>query len=98
MTATGLYRTYDSQWNRTGYSVIQQYPGQRQTIFDFPIKCPDCGGGWKVISFLEWAYCRGWAEHAPEIKSPDGYLAYCANGHIHPTQSAVLILPAPPIE
>lgn len=39
------YPTYDKHWNRTGYSYTPQYSGQAALAKDFPIACPECGGG-----------------------------------------------------
>lgn len=33
------WRTYDRQWNRTGWAAEAQYPGQSSLTQDFPLTC-----------------------------------------------------------
>ena len=39
------YRTYDRQWNRTGYSRDRQYPGQMSMTHDFAEPVVEVRGG-----------------------------------------------------
>lgn len=72
---SNIYRTYDSGWNRTGYSDKPQYPGQQpcRNGIDFPPLCPECGGGITRV-----------------VLTMDGYVASCAKGHRVDQQAVAL--------
>lgn len=68
------FRTYDPQWNRTGYSDAPQYPGQFGLTDDYPAKC-HCGAGMALCGEKWWLRFRG------RNVDGDGYGAWCANDH-----------------
>jgi hypothetical protein len=42
------YRTYDSAWNRTGYSDTPQYSGQQPQTADYQCHCGAAMARWSV--------------------------------------------------
>lgn len=52
------YRTYDSQWNKTGWAVQPSYPGQAPATRDWPIRCPGGDHRFEIVTLSQ--YVRGW--------------------------------------
>ena len=73
------YRTYDSAWNRTGYSDTPQYSGQAALTEDYPAKCR-CGAGMLGCGEARWLAFRG--QNVPVwVVGRTDYVAWCRNDH-----------------
>lgn len=72
------YRTYDSAWNRTGYSSEPQYPGQAGVTADYPAKC-HCGA--EMLGCGEASWLRSRSKLPSALSDAQGYVAWCRNGH-----------------
>ena len=74
-----MFRTYDSQWNRAGYSAERQYSGQLDLTEDYPPRC-ECGAEMRGCGDAGWIRFRG--HGAPQwVADRDDYAAWCRNGH-----------------
>ena len=80
------YRTYDRQWNRTGYTDEPRYSGQAALNRDYSALC-HCGKTMAGCGDADWLRLRVADGITPPIAAPpwvgsaSGYVAWCANGH-----------------